>query len=317
MGLGRIRVAAQHFVRSDARVVLVGWAALSISAFALVLRYGQNIPAWEEWYYLPVFFGDSPRVPWLFERLHEHRYILGRAVFLVGFDLSGGDFRAGMFLSAGLLSAAGWVLARAAAEAQGRADGADLLLPALMLNLAGYENLLLGYQVQFTLNVLLAAVFLRLAVNFEPGKPLGTATKAGALTVPLALGGWAGFRPATDDLGRVVGLVRQGWGASPSPTCGSRAAGRVVGRLRGAIHRGVRASDAGTGAERPRDDHPSGRGVPGDDVRWTVSRLARGGGRVCGRGVRGFGRLPRLARRLPKESLRMRRPRRRAESNRS
>lgn len=193
MGLGRIRVVAQHFVRSDAHIVLVGWAALSISAFALVLRYGQNIPAWEEWYYLPVFFGDSPRVPWLFERLHEHRYILGRAVFLVGFDLSGGDFRAGMFLSAGLLSAAGWVLARAAAEARGRADGADLLLPALMLNLAGYENLLLGYQVQFTLNVLLAAVFLRLAVNFEPGKPLGTATKAGALTVPLALGGWVGL----------------------------------------------------------------------------------------------------------------------------
>lgn len=176
-----------------ARIVFVGWAILSVLVFVFVQRYGRNVPAWEEWYDLPVFFGDAPRLPWLVDRLHEHRYVLGRMVFLAAFDLSGQDFRAGMYLSAAILAAAAWLLTRAATEARGRADVADLLLPVLVLTPAGYENLLLGYQVQFTLSVLVAAAFIRLAGSADRVDPLIPATKAGALTVPLALGGWVGL----------------------------------------------------------------------------------------------------------------------------
>ncbi|MFO0847396.1 MAG: hypothetical protein U0871_02390 [Gemmataceae bacterium] len=169
------------------------WGLLTAGLLVFVVKFGRNIPAWEEWFDLPVLFGDDDRGGWVVGRLQEHRYVLGRAVLLTAFELSGRDFRAGMVLSVAALSAAALVLVRTAARVRGRPHAADALLPAVLLNPGGAENLILGYQVAFTLAVLLAALMIRLAATADDAPPARTGAAAGLLIGLLALSGWVGL----------------------------------------------------------------------------------------------------------------------------
>jgi hypothetical protein len=206
-----------------ATTVWLVWAGMTAALLGFIQRYGQNIPSWEEWVFLPGLLGERDRLNWMFERLQEHRYPLGRAVFLGLFELSGHDFRAGMYASAVALSAAAALLLRAVAALRGRIDYPDILIPALVLSVGGSENLFLGYQIQFTLDALLAAALVRSATSPSPGgRRLFT---DGVLITLLALGGWVGlaFVPAG-----VVWIAWRTWSWYRQKRSAIRAAGVLV-----------------------------------------------------------------------------------------
>lgn len=170
--------------------VLLAWVGLSLWQLVFVIQYSRDYPVCEEWLDVPAILGDGPRWSWIFERLQEHRYIFGRLVYLAVFEAAGQDYRAGMFANCTILSLAALLIIRLAARLRGQSHAIDLTIPFLMLGPNHHENLLLGFQVYFTLNILLAAGWLWLIVAASE-RWQGLA--ASGLLLLFALGGGVGL----------------------------------------------------------------------------------------------------------------------------
>ncbi len=178
---------------NPSRWVVGVWLALTVALLAFVIRHGRNAPMWEEWYDLDGIYGVTSSAEWVFGRLQQHRYVLGRALMVVVFHATGEDFRAGLVVSVGLLSAASATLLLTLQQLRGRSHFVDLGVPLLLMNPGASENLLLGYQMHFTLDVLLIAVLVRCVALADVRPPRVTAWRVGALAALLALGGWVGL----------------------------------------------------------------------------------------------------------------------------
>ena len=174
------------------RVVAAVTVALAGAAAGYVLRFSVNAPVVDEWdLTFPLLGGEDPW-RWVFSRLNEHRYPAANAAFVVLHKLTGLDFRAGMFATVAVLTAAAVLIAAAARRVRGRAHPADVLIPAVLLHWGHQYNLLMGYQLAFGLFVLAAAVLLRVVAAAEPGAEARTGTRAGLVLLFLMLNGGMG-----------------------------------------------------------------------------------------------------------------------------
>ena len=194
--------------------VLIAWAGVTVWQLGFVARYGRDYPVCEEWLDVPAVLGGGSRLGWVCERLQEHRYIFGRVVYLAVFEAAGRDYRAGMVVGCLLLSAAALAVVRLASRVRGGSHPIDVAIPCLMLGPNHHENLLLGFQVYFTLNVLFAAGWLWLATS--NGSRAGLA--AAGLLVLFALGGGVGLAFVPPGAGWVGYLA---WGAFRSGRVGT------------------------------------------------------------------------------------------------
>ncbi len=171
------------------------WTALLTAALVwYALRYGSNAPVMDEWDVAPELrqhLREGRPVEWVLRRHNEHRYPAARLLYAALMAATGYDFRSGMVASALLLGAAAHAFARAAAVARGRPAWADLVAPALLLNFGASFNVLMGYQVAFSLFVLAAAFAAWVVVIDRPGRRGDLA--ASAALVALALNGMPGL----------------------------------------------------------------------------------------------------------------------------
>lgn len=162
------------------------WLALIVADGWLIMRYASALPWLDEWYHYDLLTRDQPPT-WadLWALHNEHRIVLPRLIALAVLPTAGYDPRAMMAVSLALLGLAAACLQRAAARLRGRASLVDLLIPASLLHPGHAENLLWGFQVQFTLSTLLVACTLA-ALAHRPTceLPRGTVLTA-AICVPL------------------------------------------------------------------------------------------------------------------------------------
>jgi hypothetical protein len=205
--------------------VWLGWAILAAVMLSYVIRFGPNLPIQDEWWFVPVLFGDGPAWPWIFERHNEHRFVLGRAVYLGLHAVSGHDFRAGMVVSLVLLAGSAALALWSARRLRGRLVPTDFILPALFLNGAHGENLTMGYQVVVTLTT--AAVAGLLAVVGSVGSRTSgrSLLAASLLLLAVGLGGAPGvtFGPPL-----AVWLAYLGWTAWRARDPGTRGPAAVA-----------------------------------------------------------------------------------------
>lgn len=178
-------------------VVLVG---LAVHLIHFVLQYGHNLPANDEWAFVPVYFDSaSAKWDWLFERHSEHRYPLARGIFLGLLWLTNSDFRAGMVLSVGLLIASAALLIVAARRLRSSSVGgsepswSDCWFPLLMLHRGHCENVLMGYQIAFTLTVFAVSLAIFTAVKSVSWPRDRTTGVTLFAVVVVAFGGGVGF----------------------------------------------------------------------------------------------------------------------------
>ena len=115
-----------------------------------------------------------------------------------------------LFVSVALLSAASAVLLHTLRQVRGRPHAVDAAVPMLVMNPGGYENLLLGYQMHFTIDVLLIAGFVRCVALADLRPARATAWRVSVLTGLLALGGWVGLAFVPGATAWVARLVRRG-----------------------------------------------------------------------------------------------------------
>lgn len=196
-------------------------AALAAGLVWYALRYGSNAPVMDEWDVAPQlrqYLRDGRPAEWVLMRHNEHRYPAARLLYAALMAATGYDFRSGMVASALLLGAAAHLFARAAARARGRPAWADLLIPALLLNFGASFNVLMGYQVAFSLFVLAAAFAAWVVVADTPGR--GGDLAASAALVALALNGMPGLLLAAPLAGWAAWRATRGprwasWGRAP------------------------------------------------------------------------------------------------------
>ncbi|MBC8103446.1 MAG: hypothetical protein H7Z41_12785 [Cytophagales bacterium] len=153
---------AEHY--SDERpMLLVGavWIIFGAALVAMILRYGVNLPKYDEWLdIVPYYTGDLPvSLSWLTEMHGGHRLVLSRLVQLV-FLKATGDFRAGMFFNAGCLWVASLILLVALRKSRTRPHTrySDVAVPLILLTWAHFDNVLWSYQIQYLLSVVLVSL---------------------------------------------------------------------------------------------------------------------------------------------------------------
>jgi hypothetical protein len=175
------------------RNLLTGvWAALSLTAMGFILSSGCNAPAVDEWEFVAELTGQAPIRPWLWAQHNEHRLPLSKFVYITQFRLTH-DFRSGMLLQVGLLSALSFGLMRLASRLRGYPYWTDLFFPVSLLHLGHWENFLLGYQICFTLFTILVTGLIVVAVFATRRTAFRTGLLGGGLTLLIALTGGFGL----------------------------------------------------------------------------------------------------------------------------
>jgi hypothetical protein len=178
----------------QAALAWTGWLAMLVWTMVFVVRYGFNLPAFDEWAFVKISYASwADKLAWLGEEHMEHRFPMARLVFLVLLDITGHDYRAAMWLSVGLLAAASAGLMLAARQLRGRTTLADIAFSVLLLHAGHTENILMGYQIAFTFTVCFLGVFALLAARSGEMRPDRAAWRGALLLLPIAMGGWLGL----------------------------------------------------------------------------------------------------------------------------
>jgi hypothetical protein len=181
------------------RVVWGVWFGMTAWLAVFVAKHGHNLPVNDEWAFVPTLYaGWREKLSWLFQLHCEHRFILGRLVYLGLMWVAGIDFRVGLWATFVFLTTAAAVLILAARKLRGHTHHVDIIFPLLVLHLGHTENLMMGYQLVFTLTALYLALFALLVAHSATLRPATTAMLGAALLVPISLGGGQGlaFIPA-------------------------------------------------------------------------------------------------------------------------
>ncbi|OWK35939.1 hypothetical protein [Fimbriiglobus ruber] len=167
------------------------WAVLTLAGLGFVAFFGRNVPYVDEWEFLDALSGETPLLPWAWEVHSEHRYPLPRLVW-VGLYQTAHDLRVAMGVNVLLLGAGAAAGIAAARAVRGRTALADVVFPLMFLHPGHYENLLMSYQVCFTVGVALATTVVGMSAGQVTGWGLSRTVCAAFLIAVLPLCGTAG-----------------------------------------------------------------------------------------------------------------------------
>jgi len=144
--------------------LLATWALVVGTTFWLAGRTSSYLPKFDDWpAMVPVLTGHQPiTVQWLWHPHVDHRIVLPRLAYLASFYLTGGDFRAGQFLSVCLLGLTALLGMELARRWRGSRSLADAFFPLILLHWGQSQIFLLGTVLNFTIAIALnyCALFL-------------------------------------------------------------------------------------------------------------------------------------------------------------
>ncbi len=169
------------------------WVIMSLALLAYVGWSARNIPYMDDWELVPVLAGAKPfNLSWLLELDQEHRYVLGRTLLYPIFQLSGGDFRGAMWVSALILIGLAHAYQRVACSLRGRAAFTDAFFPLALLHWGHHESLFFFVQLWFVLPVTLFSIAMLAIITDWWQAPRGALT-LGLCVLLLPLNGAIGL----------------------------------------------------------------------------------------------------------------------------
>ncbi|MCE9534032.1 MAG: hypothetical protein K8T89_23350 [Planctomycetes bacterium] len=166
------------------------WAALTLQALHFVIFFPTTGPIIDEWEFIPAVTQEEPFWPFLWKLHNEHRFPLPRLIWLPLTQFTK-NFQTGCYISLIGMSLVTVLMIRTAAAVRGRLHFADAFFPISMLHLGHWENWRMGYQICFMLNLVLAAILLRIIVLTKRDRLGSRGIQAGVTTL-LLLGCGAG-----------------------------------------------------------------------------------------------------------------------------
>jgi hypothetical protein len=222
--------------RGPAWFVGGAWALLLLVALTYSLRYGFNVPYFDEWGFVDQLAGEPVTPRWLWSQYGDHRLPLAKLIWLGWIKLTG-SFRVGACVNILTLGVLALGMIATARRLRGGIRYSDAFLPLLMLHLGQGVNFLWSYQTSEMLPGFLECTLLLMVLRSRDGLTTASAWLAGILLVLLALAGpgglpfvlgfgvWLGVgawkslrsgRPAA----RRAGLVAAGAGVTAIALCG-------------------------------------------------------------------------------------------------
>jgi hypothetical protein len=170
------------------------WAAMTVALGGLVAICGANFPLWDEWQIVDVLIGKRPiTLDWLWGQYLEHRLTLPRIAAVSLATLTDCDFRAGMFASVLCLSALSFVMIATARRLRGHSRYTDIVFPLLLLHFAHKWNVLQGWNIHYTLFVLLVGLVLAAIARCQALPSAGQIVIIGVCLFLLCLEGAPGI----------------------------------------------------------------------------------------------------------------------------
>ncbi len=166
------------------------WALLVLSDFALVWKYGSNVPFSDDFEMVPAICRHVDNfAAWLWTPCAEHRVAVPRLTQWALYKLADNDFRAGMYFNVAALGAITAVMIAIARQLRGYASFTDVFFPLAMLHWGQWENLLWSWQVQFVSSAVLSGVILAVIARGKFPKDTGGSIVVGLSLVLLPLCG--------------------------------------------------------------------------------------------------------------------------------
>jgi hypothetical protein len=173
------------------------WLVLARALYHYVRWFPVDAPWMDEWEVIPTLTGHLPLTwKWLWSLHNEHRIVIPRLIYLAVVRLSG-DFRAGCFFSAGVLTISAAAMIVVARRLRGSTIYSDAIFPVIAMHVGQWENLLFSLHVVWTSGAALVTAVLLIIV--QPG-PLSFRASLGlalcAIMLPLCGGNGLAFAPA-------------------------------------------------------------------------------------------------------------------------
>jgi hypothetical protein len=170
------------------------WALMLSAGIIFVWRFGSNVPYWDEWNLAAVLAGEQPvTIDWLWSPHNGHRIPVPRLVLLALLNITGHDFRAGMYFNVLVLGALAAAMMLMARWQRGRTSWTDAFFPLVLLQWGHFENLLWTWQLSQVLPVILASILLLIVVRHGAQLSLSVAVLAGICLTLLPLCGLPGL----------------------------------------------------------------------------------------------------------------------------
>ena len=145
--------------RTARLVVWTTWAVLFAAAIGFVVRFGCNIPYWDDWILVPVLAGeDSLTLSWLWSGSNSHRFPLAKLLLWCLARATDGDLRGGMVLSTIILGGVAALFIRCAASVRGSTRLQDAFFPLILLHWGHYHNLLWSINLHFVCTTAIFAI---------------------------------------------------------------------------------------------------------------------------------------------------------------
>lgn len=179
--------------RASTRVAWGAWAALLVTGLAWIGVYGDEVPFWDDWEFVPqITESRALTLGWLWSPHVEHRIALPRLLYLGAVRLAGGDLRAPLIANVLLMAAAAAVLLLAIRRVRGHTVATDALVPIVCMHPGHCQIFLWGIGVVFCVWQFFTAVALA-AVARGPSCSVGRAIVLALSLAGLALSGAIGF----------------------------------------------------------------------------------------------------------------------------
>jgi hypothetical protein len=132
------------------------WAAATLSTIWYIRHYTRNVPYFDDFTVVPVATGHEPLTyQWASAQYNEHRNVIPRLMQVMLLRAIP-DFRAGLYLNAGLLSASAASAILLARRLRGENRVVDAVLPLSILTLGQCECLLVGFALNLVMTSCIA-----------------------------------------------------------------------------------------------------------------------------------------------------------------
>lgn len=191
----------------------VVWAGLTVWQAWFVLTFTGDMAFRDEVQLSPWVYGDRPITPqWLWAQHFEHRIPVSKSIYLLVMALTDDHYRAVALCNVVLLSAGGALLLRQVRRLNG-ASWVDVLIPLALGTLAHWQNLISGFQIQFTVTIFLLTCILIGLTRRAVFDGYGTVT---AIACPLIL------LPLSGAQGLMIAVVIASWLGVTSMVVGLR-----------------------------------------------------------------------------------------------
>ncbi|MGO9596804.1 MAG: hypothetical protein ACLP7Q_02155 [Isosphaeraceae bacterium] len=218
----------QFHVLNRCRLILVWavWVTGTVALFLFVRHYARNVPFNDDWWMVPVITGHEPiSLRWAWFQHAEHRMPVPKLIQASLLRWLVPDFRAGMYLNAGLLSLAAATMIVLARRLRGQVRLTDSVLPLSILTLAQYDVLLIGFALNLVLTTWLSYVLIAVLGRVTERPPWLSVIPIGISLVLLPLCGGSGLAMLPPLVLWLVGYLCCGWWSGREPGTWARAFG--------------------------------------------------------------------------------------------